>query len=171
MDFNRCFLCLIHHFWVFVSGRIFRNVYSVILLKKEVYFPLWTVCVCVCVHAKSLSSAKLFATPCTVARQALVSMGFPRQGYWSRLPFPSPGDLPNPGIEPVSPTLQADSLPLSHLGSQSTTYWSVTHFTKLDSHNCSGGNTFDCVNNLHLRGLSHIFWYFNYNFSSHNIVL
>ena len=44
-------------------------------------------------------------------------MGFPRQEYWSRLPFPSPGDIPDPGIEPVSPALQADSLPLSHLGS------------------------------------------------------
>ena len=107
----------------------------------------------------------------TVAHQAPVSMGFPRQEYWSRLPFPSPRDLPNPGMEPVSPTLQADSLPLSHLRSQSTTYWSVTHFTKLDFHKCNGGNTLDCVNNLHLRGLSHTFWYFNYNFSSHNIVL
>ena len=44
-------------------------------------------------------------------------MGFPRQEYWSGLPFPSPGDLPNPEIEPLSPALHADSLPLSHLGS------------------------------------------------------
>ena len=43
-------------------------------------------------------------------------MGFPRQEYWSGLPFPSPEDLPDPGIEPGSPALQADSLPLSHLG-------------------------------------------------------
>ena len=43
-------------------------------------------------------------------------MGFPRQEYWSRLPFPSPGELPNPGIKLVSPALQMDSLPLSHLG-------------------------------------------------------
>ena len=47
----------------------------------------------------------------TVAYQASPSMGFSRQEYWSGLPFPSPGDLPNPGIEPVSPTLQADALP------------------------------------------------------------
>ena len=53
----------------------------------------------------------------TVARQAPLSMGFSRQEYWSGLPFPSPGDLPNPGIEPISPALQADSLPLSHQGS------------------------------------------------------
>ena len=46
----------------------------------------------------------------TVARQAPLSMGFPRQEYWSGLPFPSPGDLPDPGIEPGSPSLQADSL-------------------------------------------------------------
>ena len=47
-------------------------------------------------------------TPWTVARQAPLSMGFPRQEYWGRLPFPSPGDLPNPRIELWSPTLQAD---------------------------------------------------------------
>jgi len=47
----------------------------------------------------------------TVARQASLSVGFSRQECWSELPFPSPGDLPNPGIEPRSPALQADSLP------------------------------------------------------------
>ena len=52
-----------------------------------------------------------FATPWTVACQALPSLGFSRQEYWSGLPFPSPGDLPNPGIEPGSPVLQADALP------------------------------------------------------------
>ena len=50
------------------------------------------------------------ATPWTVAHQAPLCMGFSRQEYWSRLPCPPPGDLPNPGIEPRSPTLQADSL-------------------------------------------------------------
>ena len=49
-------------------------------------------------------------TPGTVAHQAPPSMGFSRQEYWSGLPFPSPGDLPDPGIEPRSPTLQADAL-------------------------------------------------------------
>ena len=49
--------------------------------------------------------------PMTVAYQASLSMGFSRQGYWSGLPFPSPGDLPNPGIEPGSLALQADALP------------------------------------------------------------
>ena len=55
-------------------------------------------------------SCQLFATPWTVAHQAPLSMGFSRQEYWSGLPFPSPGDLPDPGIEPRSPALQADSL-------------------------------------------------------------
>ena len=49
-------------------------------------------------------------TPWTVAYQTPPSMGFSRQKYWSGLPFPSPGDLPDPGIEPRSPTLQADTL-------------------------------------------------------------
>ena len=57
-----------------------------------------------------LNHAQLFAIPWTVAQQAPLSMGFSRQEYWSRLPFPSPGDLPDPGIEPRSPTLQADTL-------------------------------------------------------------
>ena len=48
-------------------------------------------------------------TPWTVAHQAPLSMGFSRQEHWSGLPFPSPGDLPNPGIEPISPALQANS--------------------------------------------------------------
>ena len=50
-------------------------------------------------------------TPWTVARQTPLSMGFPRQEYWSGLPFPSPEDLPNPEIEPRCPALQVDSLP------------------------------------------------------------
>ena len=52
-----------------------------------------------------LPCVQLFATPWTVARQVPLSMGFPRQEYWSGLPFPSPGDLPDPGIEPASPAL------------------------------------------------------------------
>ena len=61
-------------------------------------------------EVKSLSRVRLIATPWTVAHQAPPSMGFSRQEYWSGLPFPSPGDLPNPGIEPWSPALQADAL-------------------------------------------------------------
>ena len=62
------------------------------------------------VKVKSLSHVRLFATPWTVAYQASPSMGFFRQEYWSGLPFPSPGDLPDPGIEPRSPALEADVL-------------------------------------------------------------
>ena len=58
----------------------------------------------------SLSCVQLFATPWTVAHQAPLSMGISRQEYWSGLPFPSPGDLPDPGMETRSPALQADAL-------------------------------------------------------------
>ena len=61
-------------------------------------------------NVKLLSRVQLFATPWTVVYQAPLSMGFSRQEYWSGLPFPSPGDLPNPEIELESPTLQADAL-------------------------------------------------------------
>ena len=69
------------------------------------------------VNVKLLSHVRLFATPWTVAHQAPLSMGFSRQEYWSELPFLPPGDLPNPGMEPMSPALLANSLLLSHLGS------------------------------------------------------
>ena len=62
------------------------------------------------VKVKSLSRVRLFATPWTVAYQVPSSMGSSRQEYWSGLPFPSPGDLPDPGIEPGSPAFQADAL-------------------------------------------------------------
>ena len=68
-------------------------------------------CVCVLSH---FSCVLLFTTLWTVARQASLSMGFFRQEYWSGLPFPTPGDLPDPRIKPTSPespALQADSLP------------------------------------------------------------
>ena len=65
------------------------------------------VCVCVCVSHSVMSDS---ATPWTKAHQAPLAMEFSGQEYWSSLPFPSPGDLPNPGIKPGSPALQADSL-------------------------------------------------------------
>ena len=61
--------------------------------------------------AELLSCVRFFVTPRTVARQAPLSMGFSRQEYWSGLPCPPPGDLPNSGIKARSPALQADSLP------------------------------------------------------------
>ena len=56
-------------------------------------------------------AVRLFETPWTIALQAPLFRGFPKQEYWSGLPFPPPGDLPDPGIQPRSPKLQADSLP------------------------------------------------------------
>ena len=79
---------------------IFKNILDVmnIILKR-----LWILLVCVCVCAQLLSRVLLLETPWTVAHQLLLSMGFLRQEYWSGLPFPSPGDLPDPGMESVSP--------------------------------------------------------------------
>ena len=70
-----------------------------------------------CMCTQLLSHIWLFATPWTAAHQGPLSMGFPRQEYWSGLPFPPPGHLPDPGIEPLSPALAGRFfLPLSHLG-------------------------------------------------------
>ena len=67
-------------------------------------------------NVKSLSRVRLFAAPWTVGHQAPPSMGFSRQEYQSGLLFPSPGDLPHPGIEPGSPALQVNSLPTESPG-------------------------------------------------------
>ena len=89
-------------------------------------------------EVKSLSHVRLFATLWTVARQAPLSMGFSRQEYWSGLLFPSPGDLPNPEIEPGSPSLEADALtsePESlNLFSYMHVYaflWNLSYFSKI----------------------------------------
>ena len=74
------------------------------------------------VKVKSLSHVQLFAIPRTVAYQAPPSIGFPRQEYWSGLPFPSLGDLPKPGIKPGSPALQIDTLPYEPPGKPSYGY-------------------------------------------------
>ena len=71
---------------------------------------------------KSLIGVQLFATPGTVACQAPPSMGFSRQEYWSGLPFPSTGILPDPGIEPRSPALEADALTSEPPGNGNTTH-------------------------------------------------
>ena len=70
------------------------------------------------------SHVQLLVTPWTVACQVPLSMEFSRQEYWSGLPCPPPDDLSNPGIEPTSPALQVDSLPLNHWGSPNT-LWKV----------------------------------------------
>ena len=84
-----------------------------ILVKILLYLQL------LCIHkvkVKLLSYVWVFEIPWTVAYQAPLFMEFSRQEYWSGLPFPSPGDLPNPGTEPGSPALQANSLPFEPPG-------------------------------------------------------
>ena len=66
------------------------------------------------------SHVQLFATPWIVAYQVPLSMGFSRQEYWNGLPFPPPGDLPDPGIDPATPAWQEDSLLLEPLGKPTT---------------------------------------------------
>ena len=83
---------------------------------SEPHFLIWQD------QVKSLSHARLFATPWTVAYHAPPSMGFSRQEYWSGLPFPSPEDVPDPGIEPGSPALQADALLSEAQGKSSFPY-------------------------------------------------
>ena len=68
-------------------------------------------CLCDIWAGEGAQSCPTLCNPWTVAYQAPQSMEFSRRAYWSGLPFPSPGDLPEPGIEPRSPTLQADTLP------------------------------------------------------------
>ena len=72
------------------------------------------------VKVKVLSHIQLFVTPWNIAYQAYPSMGFSRQEYQSGLPFPFPGDFPDPGIEHVSPTLQEDALPFKPPGMPNT---------------------------------------------------
>ena len=74
-------------------------------------------------EVKLLSHVQLFAVLCTVAYQAPSYVEFSRQEYWSGLPFPSPGDLPNLGIEPRSPALQADTLPSEPPGKPKGGHW------------------------------------------------
>ena len=85
-------------------------------------------------------SCLTLATPWTVACQAPLSMGFSRQEYWSGLPFPSPGHLPNPGIEPRSPALQADSLPTGVAGGCKNKKANRTGWTKSGMIKINGGS-------------------------------
>ena len=122
-----------------------RNQYCCITLSWPLKF-IWIlpalhafcVWVFVCVHVNAcmlsrLSCVQLYVTPWTIARQAPLSLGFSRQEYWSGVPFPSPGDLPDPGMESTSPAVpvwQADSLSLSHQGSHanSSTKFNIYRF-------------------------------------------
>ena len=95
----------------FKSSIVYMSVLNSLTISDFDPSPLASISLFSIVKVKSLSRVRLFVTPWTVAYQAPPSMGFSRQECWSGLPFPSPGDLPNPGIEPGSPTLQANALP------------------------------------------------------------
>ena len=133
-------------------------------------------------EVKSLSHVQLFATAWTVAHQAPPSMGFSRQEYWSGLPFPSPGDLSNPGIESWSPTLQADALtseppgkPLNVTISKNLRHeknsmlqWKVEHYRvwKLHAQKRLEGNRPEYYTSLSLVSLIQISEYFNFSMIS-----
>ena len=99
-SFFPCKLAYIHIFLILANSLLFSILgeHLIITLKCFVYLVL-------------KSCPTLFSTLWSVARQTPLSTGFPRQEYWRGLPFPSPGNLSAPGIEPVSPTWQVDSLP------------------------------------------------------------
>ena len=110
-------------------------------LEVKIVPPSWRyimymyMCVCISACSSRFSHVRFFVTPWTVARQTPLSMRFSRQEYWSGLPCPPLGDLPDPGIEtaaPAAPALQADSWLLSHQGSQVifTYYWVEIKFVK-----------------------------------------
>ena len=84
--------------------------------KERSFIELMSVCMCACVCAHSLRHSRLFAAAWTVARQAPLSKGFPRQEYWSGLSFLSPKDLPYPGIKPISPALAGGFFTSDRLG-------------------------------------------------------
>ena len=125
-----CICILLGNLWLLILIHSFFRDVSIFLTVYNSFYLLCVLCVC-----KSLSHVLLFATPWAVACQRPLSMGFSRQEYWSRLLFPSPGDLPDPGIEPMSPVLQAYSLPFELQGSpflliikhQICTYYSTSN--------------------------------------------
>ena len=90
----------------------------IIVIYCYQFLSFFHYCVCFLSH---FSHVQVFVTPWTVACQASLSMRFSREEYWSGLPCPPPGDRPDPGIEPTSPALQADSLPAEPLGNPKNT--------------------------------------------------
>ena len=103
--------------------------------------------------AKLLSRVRLFLTPSTVIYQPPLSVGFSRQEYWSGLPFPSAGDLSDPGIEPKSPTLQSDTLPSEPPGKSSMPIYVAKHISIFqDSSEPSTDHDRLCTSKTVLRG-------------------
>ena len=115
-----------HWAWIKYQRLKYKNVKDTILDLGELIHPLEETDIQVKLSpCLSLSHVRLFATTWTVAHQAYLSMEFSKQEYQNRLPFPSPGDLPNPGIESRSPVLPTDSL-LSALPEKSVFHCSYT---------------------------------------------
>ena len=118
--------------WCFMPITLFNHHNSLwiktICRKEQVPGLPGRWCVCVCL---SPSCVWLFASPWTVSHQAPLSMEFSRQKYWSGVPLPFPGDLPNPGIKPQSLALQRDSLP-----SESTGRWRDPNLIPGDGGSC-----------------------------------
>ena len=114
---SSCFqVAFLECFYVYVHVTYKPWQFYFFLSKLDTFYFFYFSDCCGCVHActQSLRCVQLFVTLWTVAYQSPLSMGFSRQEYWSGLPCPSPGDLPNPGVEPMSPvslTLWADSSP------------------------------------------------------------
>ena len=95
-----------------------------------------------------------FVTPWMVASQTPLSLGFPRQEYWTGLPFPSTSDLSNPGVKLKSPELQAGSLPLSHLASPPNIKyaWAIASFNDLNGEGNGNPLQYSCLENPMDRG-------------------
>ena len=100
-----------------------RSIELLMLFLWTNRLAIWSLVPLLGAHVHSLSRVQFFVTPWTVAHQSSLSMGFPRQECWSGLPFPSPGDLPDPGIEPAFSALAGDPLPVNHLGSPPPPTW------------------------------------------------
>ena len=104
-----------------IINKLLKNTLTLSLMMKShiILFPeilFLSLYLIVYLQAQLLHLVRLFVTPWTVAHQAPLSVEFSRQEYWSRLPFPIPGDLPNSGIKLASPALPVDSLPVCYLG-------------------------------------------------------
>ena len=142
--------------YIFVCVHIYpyNNMYIPIPCNVLIYIHIWYIKIHTSHRRKNLEdyggggvvtkSCPTLVTPWTVACQASLTMGFSRQEYWSGLPFPSPGDLPNPGIEPRFPALQADSLPTELWGK-------ITHknkFFKVSFFGWRDGNDFSFLFSL-----------------------
>ena len=96
-----------------LQGKVSSGAVAGLVVVVGSWFPLWRCCApsgWPLLWFSPLAMFDPFVTPWTVAHQAPLSMGFPRQEYWSGLPFPPPGDLPDPGIEPGSPALAGRNL-------------------------------------------------------------